>query len=177
MPSLGNGTYHPAKISWWDKSLEVGSLEVYGKPVTATYVDPDVVNFTAESNKWAALVTASNAMVLGLQKSANWVNEIIVHSSPSQGDVNQSASREQKLLIQYIDTTSEKRFTRTLPTLDLTKVTYLPQAGDFVAITAEQGAGAEVVAFVAAFEAYVVNPDASSNPIEIVGLKVVGRNN
>jgi len=176
MASLGNGTYHPAEIAWWDKSLEVGRFGVYGRVVTATYVDPAVVNFTAQSGLWASLVDAANDMVLGLQRSARWVNEIIVHANPAQEDVTQGASREIKLLVQWIDATTEKRFTTTLPTLDLSKVTYLPQAGDFVAITEAQGASAEVVAFVAAFEAYVVNPS-TNNAAQIVGLKVVGRNN
>lgn len=176
MASLGNGTYHQSLISWWDKSLEQGRLEVFGAVVTATIVSAAVVNFTAQATLFAALVTAANDMVLGTLRSARWVNESITNAFPIQDDIDQGATRELKLLVQYIDNTSQKRYTATLPTLDLTKVTYLPQAGDFVAITTEQGASAEVVAFVAAFEGYAV-ASATGNAVTVVGLKVVGRNN
>lgn len=175
MAGLGNGTYHPSEISYWDKSLEVGTFRVYGAVVTATIDDDAVVNFTDQSTKWAALVTAANAIGLGLVRSARWVNEVITNANPAQSAVNQGASREIKLLIQYQDNTTQKRLTATFPALNLAKVTYLPQAGDFVAITDDQGAGAEIVAFVTAFQNYVVNP-ATNNPVTIVGLKVVGRN-
>lgn len=174
--SLGNGTYHPASITYWDRSRELSSLRVYGRVVTATYVDPNVVNFTAQSTAWAALVAAANALANGLIRSALWVNEIITNANPDVGDINQLAQREVKLLIQSIDTTTQKRLTATLPTLNVALVTYLPQAKDFVAISADQGAGTEVVDFVEAYEAYCVNPE-TGNALQIIGLKVVGRNN
>jgi hypothetical protein len=176
MPSLGNGTYHPSHITYWDKSKEKGTFKVYGVVVTATYSDPNVVNFTAQSGFWAALVAAANALVRGTIYAALWVNEVISNAEPTQDSIDQQAARETKLLIQYIDNTSQKRLIATLPTLDLSLVTYLPQAGDFVAITADQGAGTEVTDFVSAFEDYVVNPQ-TGNPVTIVGLKVVGRSN
>lgn len=169
MPSLGNGTYHPAEISYWDKSKEVGRFGVYGVPVTEG-------NFAAQSALWAPLVTATNGITAGLIRSARWVNEVVSNANPEQDSIDQSASREIKLLVQFIDNTTQKRLTSTVPTLDLTKVTYLPQARDFVAITDAQGASEEIQAFVSAFEGYVINP-ATGNAVTIVGLKVVGRNN
>lgn len=174
--SLGNGTYHPAHITFWDKSKEKSRFEVFGAPVTATYVDPDVVNFTAQSVAWAALYDAAVALVLGLPYAQQWVNEVIINANPAQSAINQLAVRETKLMIQYIDNTTQKPLTTTLPTVNLALLTYLPQAKDFVAITNAQGAGTEVVAFVTAFEGYARNPAAASNAITVVGLKVVGRN-
>lgn len=174
--SLGNGTYHRSHITFWDKSKEKSSFEVYGVPVTATYVDPNVVNFTAQSVAWAAVVDAALDLALGLPYAQQWVNEVIINANPAQSAINQLAVRETKLLIQYIDNTTQKPLTTTLPTLNLALVTYLPQAKDFVAITEAQGAGEEVVAFVGAFEGYARNPMATGNTITVVGLKVVGRN-
>lgn len=174
--SLGNGTYHPSSITFWDKSKELSTFRGYGRVVTATIVSTDVVNFTAQSVAWAAVVSAANALTIGLIQKQNWVNEVLVNANPDASDINQLATRETKLLIQSIDSTTQKRLTNTLPTLDLSLVTYLPQAKDFVAITTEQGAGTEVTDFVSAFEAYFVNPE-TSNALTIVGLKVVGRNN
>lgn len=174
--SLGNGTYHPAEITYWDRSRELSSLRVFGRVVTATIVSAAVVNFTAESTSWAALVAAANALVNGTIRSSHWVNEVVVNANPDVGDINQLAKREVKLLIQSIDVTTQKRLTATLPTLNDALVTYLPQAKDFVAISADQGAGTEVVNFVEAYEAYAVNPE-TGNALQVIGLKVVGRNN
>lgn len=174
--SLGNGTFHPSSITYWDKSKELSSLRVYGRVVTATIVSAAVVNFTQQSTDWAALVAASNALVYGLIRSAQWVNEVITNANPAQGDINQLANRETKLLVQSIDATTQKRLTATLPTINLSLVTYLPQAGDFVAITTAQGAGTEVTDFIDAYEAYAVNPE-TGNALTVIGLKVVGRNN
>lgn len=167
--SLGNGTYHPSSITFWDKSREKGTMEVYGVPVTVT-------NFTAVSGLWASLVTASIALANGLIYSQRWVNLFIANAYPPDGDITQEAVREIGLKVMYIDDTSQKKLEATLPTLNLSLVTYLSQAKDFVAITTEQGAGAEVVAFVGAFEAYVVNPQTGVG-VTVVGLKVVGKNN
>lgn len=168
MASLGNGTYHPASISFWDKSLEVGTFNVYGTNVTAA-------NFDAQSTLWAALIAASNALTLGLLYQARWVNQVITNAKPAQSAIDQGAAREIKLFIQAIDA-SQKPVTASLPTLDLSKVTYLPQAKDFVAITEEQGASEEVVNFVAAYEGYAKSP-AAQTALTVVGLKVIGRNN
>lgn len=167
--SLGNGTYHPSSITYWDKSREKGTMEVYGLPVTS-------VNFTAVSGLWASLVTASGALVRGLIYAQRWVNEFIANAYPPDGSINQEAVREIGLKVMYIDSTTQKKLEVTLPTVNLSLVTYLSQAKDFVAVTEEQGAGEEVVAFVDAFEAYVVNPN-TGNGVTVVGLKVVGKNN
>lgn len=174
--SLGNGTYHPNEISLWDKSREIGSHRIYSRVVTATIVSTDVINFTAQSVAWAAYLAAVLGITNGLIFKSRWVNEVVVNAEPLDESITQESSREIKLLVQFIDNTSQKRLTATVPTLDLSLVTYLPQAKDFVAITAEQGAGAEIVAFVETFEAFVVNP-ATGNAVTIIGLKVVGRNN
>jgi len=174
--SLGNGTFHVSHITWWDKSREKASLEVFGLPITATIVSTAVVNFTAQATLWAAVITASLALSRGLIYASQFVNLSINNAYPETSDIDQEAVREIKLLIQYIDSVTQKRLTATLPCLNLSLVTYLPQAKDFVAITTEQGATSEVTDFVSAFEGYAVNPQ-TGNPATIVGLKVVGRNN
>ncbi len=175
MPSLGNGTYHESALTFWDKSREKAALRLFGAVVTATYADPNVVNFTAQSTLWAAVVTAGEAMSRGLIYSSKWVNESIVNAYPETGDIDQQAVRELKLMIQMIDATSQKRLNATLPCLNLSLVSYLPQAKDYVAITSGQGAGTEVTDLVSAVEGYAVNP-ANGHAVVVVGLKVVGRN-
>lgn len=168
MAALGNGTFHPASITFWDKSREKGTLEVYGLPVTS-------VNFTAISTLWASVVSAAIGLANGLIYGQRWVNLFIANAYPPDEDITQEAVREIGLKVLYIDSTTQKKFEATLPTLNLSLVTYLSQAKDFVAISAEQGAGAEVIAFVSAFEGYVVNP-LTGNGVTVVGAKVVGKN-
>ncbi len=175
MPSLGNGTYHPAEITFWDKSKEKSSLKLYGLPVTATIVSAAVVNFSEQATLWAAVITAAEALSRGLIYASDWVNLSIVNANPAVSDIDQQAVREIKLLIQMIDVTSQESLTATLPCLNLSLVTYLPQAKDFVAVTTAQGAGSEVTDFVAAVEGYGTNPR-NGHAVQVVGLKVVGRN-
>lgn len=170
---LFNGTFHECEISYWDKSQEVGRFEFNGAVVTATISDTDVVNFTAQSTAFAALVTKAQAMVLGLARLNRWVNTVVVNANPAKSDINQGAVREIKLLIKYIDQTTQERYSATLPTLNLAKVEYLPLIGnDAVALDTPT----EMSDFVAAFEGYAVAPR-TGNPITIIAAEVVGRNN
>lgn len=173
MANWGNGTFHEDEIAFWDKSQEVGRMEVFSRVVTATYVDPDVVNFTAQSMAWAAFLAAAMAMVNGLLFKSRWVNTVVVHASPDKSDINQAALREVKLMVRFIDATTEKRYSVTLPTLNLAKVVYLPLIGDDAVSLTEP---AEMVTFVGAFEAFVVAP-VTGNTVTIIAAEVVGRNN
>ena len=168
----GNGTYQPVELTYWDKSQEVGRFEVYGAVVTASIVDTDVVNWDEQNVLFAALVTKANGMVLGLPRSTRFVNEVIINANPDKSDINQSALREIKLQVKYIDNTTQKAYSVTLPTLDLSKVEYLPVVGDdAVSIVAPTA----MSQFVAAFEAYVVAPD-TGNSVTVREASVIGRN-
>lgn len=170
---LFNGTMHEVEISYWDKSQEVGRFEAETAVVTATYVDPDVVNFTAQATAWAALVTAMNAIVLGLPRLNRWVNTVVINANPAKSAINQSAVREIKLKLLYIDNTTQQRYECTIPTLNLTKVAYLPLIGnDAVALDSPT----EMVNLLSAFEGVIVAP-ATGNPVTVIAAEVVGRNN
>lgn len=170
---LFNGTFHEVEISYWDKSQEVGRFEAETAVVTATYVDPDVVNFTDQATKFAALVTKMNAIVLGLPRLNRWVNTVVVNANPAKSAINQSAVREIKLKLLYIDNTTQQRYECTIPTLDLTKVAYLPLIGnDAVALDTP----VQMTDLITAFQAVVVAP-ATGNPVTIIAAEVVGRNN
>lgn len=170
---LQNGTVHEVEISYWDKSQEVGRFEAETAVVTATIVSTDVVNFTDQSSKWGVLVSAMNAIVLGLPRLNRWVNTVVINANPAKADINQSAVREIKLKLGYIDNTTQKRYECTVPTLNLTKVVYLPLVGnDGVALDSPT----EMVNLIAAFEGVIVAPD-TGNPVTVIFAEVVGRNN
>lgn len=170
---LQNGTSHPVEMSWWDKSQEVGRFEFEMAIVTATIVSAAVVNFTAQSGLFASLVTATNAIVLGLPRLNRWVNQVVVNANPAKDDINQLAVREIKLKVMYIDNTNQAKYQCTIPTLDLSKVVYLPIIGnDAVSLTEPT----EIVDFIDAFEAGAVAPY-TGNPVTVIAMEVVGRNN
>lgn len=170
---LFNGTFHEVEISYWDKSQEVGRFEAETSVVTATIVSTDVINFTAQSIAWAALVSAMNAIVLGLPRLNRWVNTVVINANPAKDAINQSAVREIKLKFLYIDNTTQQRYECTIPTLDLTKVVYLPLIGnDAVALDSPS----QMVTLIGAFEGVIVAP-ATGNPVTIIAAEVVGRNN
>jgi len=163
---LQNGTSHPVSMSFWDKSQEHGAFEAQTAIVT-------VVNFTAQSTLWAALVNSTAAIVNGLPRLNRWVNQVVVNANPAKDDINQLAVREIKLKIRYIDATNQAKFECTVPTLDLSKVVYLPLVGnDAVSLTEPT----EITTFITDFEAAIVAPY-TGNPVTIIGLEVVGRNN
>jgi len=170
---LFNGTQHEVEISYWDKSQEVGRFEAETAVVTATIDDTDVVNFTAQSTAFAGLVTKMNAIVLGLPRLNRWVNTVVINANPAKSAINQSAVREIKLKLLYIDNTTQQRYECTIPTLDLTKVEYLPLIGnDAVSLTAPTA----MTDLITAFQGVIVAP-ATGNPVTIIAASVVGRNN
>lgn len=170
---LFNGTFHEVEISYWDKSQEVGRFEAETAVVTATIVSTDVVNFTAQADAWALLVTAMNAIVLGLPRLNRWVNTVVVNANPAKSAIDQSAVREIKLKFLYIDNTTQQRYECTIPTLNLTKVVYLPLIGnDAVSLSSPT----EMTNLITAFQGVIVAP-ATGNPVTIIAAEVVGRNN
>lgn len=170
---LFNGTVHEVEISYFDKSQEVGRFEAETAVVTATYDDPDIVNFTDQAGKWGVLVAAMNAMVLGLPRLNRWVNTVVVNANPAKSAINQGAVREIKLKLLYIDNTTQQRYECTIPTLNLAKVVYLPIVGnDAVALDEPT----EMVNLVSGFQGVIVAP-ATGNGVTIIAAEVVGRNN
>lgn len=156
-------TNNPAEISFRDAGNEVSAFRVFGTVLTAA-------NAVAKEALWSTLVTAAEALALGTPVHERYLNdEIYSYDLPTNG-----AARELKLLVQYIDATTSKRLTCTLPTLDPTIPAYVANinARDVVQIDTPDA----ITGFIAAFNAFVVNPE-TGNACTVIGLKVVGRNN
>jgi hypothetical protein len=162
--SQPNGTYAPASITFVDAGNEKSDFKVYGTPLTAT-------NLVAKSADWDTLRGAADALVQGEIVKYTYNGEtLITYGQPTNG-----AAREYKLLIQYRDTTTNKQYTTTLPTLNPVAVEYVinKNARDVVLLTSP----VPVVDFIDAFEGFVVPPDAPTHAVQVVGLKAVGRSN
>jgi hypothetical protein len=164
---LAPGTRAPATISIRDAGNEIGRFSCTG---------PDLAAASIASNEalWATLVAAIGALTLGAVTKQKYSNEVTqATTQPTDG-----AAREIKLLVQYQVSTGANtgaRWTCTVPCLDTTKVSYVinVNAKDVVDPTV----GAELLAFIDAFEAFAVDPANGTGEVIIEGLKVVGRAN
>lgn len=159
--ALPPGGYQPATISYLDAGNEVGTSSFYGLELGAA-------NFVARTALWATLLTATDALVLGRRvKDVYNDTSIYAYGQPTNG-----AARELKLLVQYQDAITGEKGSTTIPTLDPAIPSYVVNvnARDVV----ELDSPTEIVDWIAAFEAFAVNPR-TGNAVNVVGLKVVGR--
>lgn len=123
-------------------------------------------NIAAQITLQATLGSAINDMVLGTLQKINYGNVVDNGAAPPSDPF---AQREMKWLIRYVDDVTGKRYQCELGTANLARLD--PNNRDRAYI----GDGAEVDAFVAAFEAYVVAPD-TGNAVSIESIVPVGRN-
>jgi hypothetical protein len=164
---LAPGTRNKATVSIRDAGNEIGKFSCTGPDVVAANLD-DVEAL------WETLTAAIAALTLGAITKTNYVNEVTqATTQPTDG-----AAREIKLLVQYQVSTGANtgaRWTCTVPCLDTTKVSYVVNvnAKDVV----DPSVGTQLLAFIAAFEAFAVDPANGTGEVVVVGLKVVGRNN
>lgn len=159
---LPTGTYQPAEVSYRDAGNEIGTVRFYGPLITAA-------NHDAKAALWATLLTAMDAITLGSRVQDSYNDQSIYNNldQPTNG-----AAREVKLLVQFRDATNGQRMTCAVPTLDPTVPEYVVNVNAKDAILLDSPT--EIADFIAAFEAFAVNPR-TNNAVEVVGLQVVGR--
>jgi len=165
MPALGS--VHRGTISLRDATDEIGRFDYYYDAVTALSIG----GFLTENG---AFVTATNAITIGQIAQTVWSGDVTTVSNATPSD--QSAQRESKLLVQYQDTTTEKPYTLTIPTIDYSLLHFMTGAGDQVAFLEADGATDEIVAWVTAFETLCSPPDQPTHNVEVIGMRYVGRN-
>jgi len=161
------GTQNKATISIRDAGNEIGRFSCIGADITAA-------NRDAQNTLFQALVTAVAALTLGAITKTSYISQVTNGTTqPEDG-----AARELKLLVQYQVSTGANtgaRWTTTLPCIDPSLVSYVinVNAKDVV----DPSVGDELLAFIAAFEAFAVDPANGTGEVVVVGLKIVGRNN
>lgn len=164
MPALG-GTQQ-FNLSYRDATGEIGTMKVYFDEITAVSL-PGLLTGLGD------FTTATDAITLGIRAKESW-GEVTVVSN--EVPTNPAAQREAKLLVQYQGATTEKPYTLTIPSIDFSKLVFLPGGGDAVAFTSANGASAEIIAWVTAFEALASAPDDEAENVAVTGMRFVGRN-
>lgn len=141
-----------------------------GERSTSIFKGPDLTaaNFDAEKALQETLRDAVEAISLGtLVKAVTVVKEV---PYPDTNPASPFAQRENKWLVRYTDTVTGDKASLEIPCADLALLD--PNAGDKADMS-----DADVAAFVAAFEAYVLSPGSGTRGnTEVVEIVFVGRN-
>lgn len=165
MPAIGSR--HKSTLTYRDATGESSTVTIYNDAITAVSIAGFLTDF-------GNLQTATDAITLGVRAKQSWVGDDTIVSNALPTD--KAAQRESKLLVQYQDTTNEKPYILTIPTIDPDILVFLPGAGDAVAFLDANGASAEIQAWVTAFEALASPPDDPTHNVEVIGMRFVGRN-
>lgn len=164
---LTPGTVNKATISIRDAGNEIGTFSCIGADITAA-------NRDAQNTLFQTLVTRVGALTLGAITRTTYISQVTqATTQPTDG-----AAREIKLLVQYQVTSGANtgaRWNCTVPCIDTTLVSYVQNinAKDVV----DPSVGTELLAFIAAFNAFAVDPVNGTGTVAVVGLKIVGRSN
>jgi len=164
MPPLGS--VHKSRIVYGDVSEETSALEVYNGAITAVSIGGFLTNF-------GTLQSTTDAITLGTRRQQSWIGDLTTVSNDWPTDP--AAHRENKLMVTYQDNVTEEEFNLTIPTIDFTKLVFVPGGGD--AVSFETGVGSpEIVAWVAAFEAMARTPRSDLNAVTVVAMRYVAYN-
>lgn len=174
--SRPNGFYGDVSISKLDAGNEIGVMSFVAEAIDG---DDTGSNLGTQTGLLATFRATLDAITLGATKKVEYyVTQDLNPALPTNG-----AARETKLLVMYRCIATGKRYTVTVPTLQPTIPVYVDNVSVKDAVRVDTPAS--IVNFINAFEAFAVAPDIPSdgdgtyatNPaIEVIGLRVVGRN-
>jgi hypothetical protein len=157
-------TSHYNTLTFVDKTGEPSTMTVFNDAITAVSLPGYLANLTDFRAK-------TNAITLGDNKRNTWVGDADDNAVDLAAQSNYS-QRENKLLVTYKDTTTNEEYTLTIPTIDLSKLAFIPGAKDAVPLDAS----AEIIAWITSFETLASPPEAPGNAVEVLKLRFVGRN-
>lgn len=148
-----------ATMALRDYSNEITTTTVNGVALTSA-------NFDAQVTAWTALRAAIQGLTLGVASQQSLSNFVpLSGATPS----DPFAQREVKWLVNYHDTTTNKKYQTEIGTADLGDDHLVPGT-DMADLS-----NADWVAFITAFEAFVRSPDNIANAVEVDSAYFVGR--
>lgn len=151
---------HLSTFTFLDYSNEKSNVRIYNGAITPASLAGYLTEF-------GALRTALDGITLGTIHKEAWIGDdtLLSNSLPA----SPLAQRELKWLVTYRDTTSQNLYTITIPTADPTG--RLVPGTDLADLT-EAG----MAAFVTAFEQTARSPEADTHNVEVMTIRLVGRN-
>lgn len=151
---------HVSEWQFLDFSDERSSVRMYNGAVTA-------VSITGFLTAFGGMRDATAAICLGTVSKEKWVGDETVLSNARP--VSAYAQRESKWLVRYKGNTTQKIHTMEIPTADAAHV--IP--GSDKALLTD---GAEIEAWVTAFEGFARTPDSDIETVTVLDITLVGRN-
>ena len=144
----------------------MGFFEANVGPITAL----SIAGFLTQLSDFEA---KTDAILLGLRRRESWIGDrsVITNAWPT----DKAAQRECKVLVEYMDDTTEEPFTLTLPTINFAKLNFVAGGGDAVVFSGA-GANTDIVAWVTSFEAIARSPRNDANSVTVTGMRFVGVN-
>lgn len=156
-------TTHYSTQTFIDATGETSTMKVYNDAITAVSLPGFLTDFGDFKTKTAAITR-------GEITRTTWVGDADETGNTAPSD--QLAQRENKLLVTYRDTTTNEKYTLTVPTIDLTLLTFIPGGKDAVAIPT----AGPLFDWITSFETLASPPEAPGNAVEVIALRFVGRN-
>lgn len=155
MPAQHYGTF-----TIQDASEETSSTKFYFGGITA-------LNIAGFLTQFGALRTAVSGIIKGVVMKEQWVGDsTVIDNTPPTDD---SAQVELKWLVSYEGNTSKKKFRTEVPTPDTSK---LIPGTDMADVT-----DSDIAAYITAFETLCKSPDSDTEGVNVLDIRLVGRNN
>lgn len=151
---------HYSTFTLLDYSDEKSTVTIHNGAITSVSIAGFLTNF-------GALRDAIDDITLGTLQKEKWVgdDEVLSNVLPT----NVFAQRELKALVIYEGNTSQKKFSIEIPTFDPTG--RMIAGTDLIDLT-----NTEVAAFVTAFETIARTPDSDTETVNVLEMRLVGRN-
>ena len=135
-------------------------------PVSFSFGGVTALNIAGFLTQFGALRTALTSIITGVVQKEKWVGDDTVLSNTPPTD--QNAQIELKWLLTYEGATTKKKFRQEIPTPDTTK---LVPGTDLADMT-----DTDVAAYVTAFETIAKSPDDDAEGVNVLDMRLVGRN-
>jgi hypothetical protein len=153
-------TVHTSSLTYLDFSNEQASVKINNGPITAL----TIAGFLSAFGDFQG---ATDAIVKGTRIRDEWVGDRTTLAAAAPSD--EFAQRELKWLVTYEGSTSHKKFTLTIPTADPTG--RLVAGTDLADLT-----NTDIAAWVTKFEAIAKSPDSDTEGVNVLSIRLVGRN-
>lgn len=135
-------------------------------PVSFSFGGVTAINIAGFLTEFGNLRTALTNIILGTVQKEKWVGDDTVLSNTPP--VSQNAQIELKWLLTYEGATTKKKYRQEIPTPDTSKLVVGTDLADM--------ADADIAAYVTAFETIAKSPDDDAEAVNVLDMRLVGRN-